>query len=271
MQRHDSWQPTRYNTNVASNISYEQPLNERVRTFLRVEFLFEQLNHYIDDPNEWNNRNAISALIEVIDFLSRLDIKTELIKELERHSVIISSLENTPGVDINRLKMIIGEISDCLKTLRDASFQPGQALRQNEFITSIKQRASIPGGTCNFDLPGYYFWLKSQNVNKTGQLKEWKGDISIIHRAVKLALELIRNSTNPVMATAIRGFYQQGIETDAPCQLIRVKLPAGSGYYPEISGGKHRFTIRFMEQPSMNQRPSQTSDDVEFELHCCSL
>lgn len=236
-----------------------------------MEYLFEQLDHYIDDPNEWNNRNAISALIEVIDFLSRLDIKTELIKELERHSVIISSLENTPGVDIQRLKLIIAEIGDCIKTLRNGNVQPGQALRQNEFITSIKQRASIPGGTCNFDLPGFYFWLKSQNVDKTMQLKEWRKDINIIHRAVKLALELIRNSSNPLIKTAIRGFYQQSIEADIPCQLIRVKLPVASIYYPEISGGKHRFTVRFMEQASMDQRPSQTGEDVDFELHCCNL
>jgi len=246
-------------------------LNERVRTFLRVEFLFEQLNHYIDDPNEWNNRNAVSALIEVIDFLSRLDIKTELIKELERHSSIISSLENTPGVDTQRLKMIIGEIGNCLKTLRDGNFQPGQALRQNEFITSIKQRNSIPGGTCNFDLPGYYFWLKSLNVDKSEQLKAWQKDINVINRAVKLVLELIRNSSNPVIETATRGFYQKSIESEMACQLIRVKLPTESIYYPEISGGKHRFTIRFMEQPSMNQRPNQTVNDVEFELHCCNL
>ena len=242
-----------------------------MRTFLRVEFLFEQLNHYIDDPNEWNNRNAISALIEVIDFLSRLDIKTELIKELERHSAIISSLENTPGVDVQRLNMIIGEISKFLKTLRSGNFQPGQALRQNDFITSIKQRVSIPGGTCNFDLPGYYFWLKSQKIDKTLQLKEWQEDINLINRAVKLALELIRNSSNPVLETAARGFYQQNIESDTACQLIRVRLPSESIYYPEISGGKHRFTVRFMEQPSMNQRPNQTTSDVEFELHCCNL
>ena len=256
---------------MALKTTYEQPLNERVRTFLRVEFLFEQLNHYIDDPNEWNNRNAMSALIEVIDFLSRLDIKTELIKELERHSAIISSLENTPGVDIQRLKIIMGEIGDCLKTLRDTNFQPGQALRQNEFISSIKQRSSIPGGSCNFDLPGYYFWLTSGNIDKTLQLKEWQKDINIINRAVKLALELIRNSSNPVIKTAKRGFFQQNIESDAACQLIRVKLLADSVYYPEISGGKHRFSIRFMEQPSMNQRPHQTTEDVDFELHCCNL
>lgn len=252
-------------------ITYEQPLNEKVRNFLRVEYLFEQLEHYVDELNEWNSRNAMSSLIEVMDFLSRLDIKSDLIKELERHSGIITALENTPGVDNNRLRLILEEINKCLKTLRDGNIQPGQALRQNEFITSIKQRISIPGGTCNFDLPSYYFWLHSQNIDKSEQLNDWQKDIAIIKRAVKLALELIRNSSNPKIRKAERGFYQQSIESDTACQLIRVKLPSESNYYPEISGGKHRFTIRFMELPSVNQRPVQTGNEVEFELHCCTL
>ena len=255
----------------SKHITYEQPLNEKVRNFLRVEYLFEQLEHYIDDLNEWNSRNAMSSLIEVLDFLARLDIKTELIKELERYSGIITALENTPGVDDHRLRVILEEIYICLKTIRDANFQAGQTLRQNEFITSVKQRNSIPGGTCNFDLPGYYFWLHSHNIDKKQQLNEWQKEIVIIKRAVKLVLELIRNSSNPKIKKAERGFYQQSIESDATCQLIRVKLPSESNYYPEISGGKHRFTVRFMEIPSINQRPVQTGDEVEFELHCCNL
>ena len=252
-------------------ITYEQPLNEKVRNFLRVEFLFEQLRHYIDDLNEWNARNAMSYLIEVIDFLSRLDIKSDLIKELERHSVIISSHRNNPGVDSERVRLILDEIKNCLMILRDVNYQPGQSLRQSEFITSIKQRNSIPGGTCNFDLPGYYFWLHSYNVDKKTQITDWKKDIDIIRRSVKLALELIRNSANPEIRKAERGFYQQNMESDSGCQLIRVKLHSESNYYPEISGGKHRFTVRFMELPSINQRPVQTGNSVEFELHCCSL
>ncbi|MEO6696795.1 MAG: cell division protein ZapD, partial [Gammaproteobacteria bacterium] len=30
---------------MAEKITYEQPLNERIRTFLRLEFLFQQIQH----------------------------------------------------------------------------------------------------------------------------------------------------------------------------------------------------------------------------------
>ena len=32
----------------------------------------------------------------------------------------------------------------------------GQTMRQDELVTAIRQRITIPGGTCNFDLPGYH-------------------------------------------------------------------------------------------------------------------
>ena len=82
---------------------------------------------------------------------------------------------------------------------------------------------------------------------------------------------MLRNSTTPVIENAESGFYQQPIESKLPCQLIRVFLPEDCSYFPEISGGKHRFTIRFMEQSSTSARPVQTKNTVEFELHCCIL
>ncbi|MCH7695739.1 MAG: cell division protein ZapD [Proteobacteria bacterium] len=139
---------------MSSKITYEQPLNERIRTFLRLEYLFAELDHYISAPTEWDSRNVISTLLNIIDFLTRSDIKSELIKELERHATTLATLETSPAVDNQRLHIILDEINNNLALLRDSAYQPGQSLRENEFIMSIKQRSSIPGGSCNFDLPG---------------------------------------------------------------------------------------------------------------------
>ena len=82
---------------------------------------------------------------------------------------------------------------------------------------------------------------------------------------------MIRNSTNPVKGKAESGFYQKSIESNPACQLIRIFLPAASRYYPEISSGKHQFTVRFMEETDTDSRPVQTKNDINFELHCCIL
>ena len=256
---------------MTENIVYEQPLNERVRTFLRLEHLFDKEDHFLSHSSEWDSRASLSLLLDIIDMLTRSDVKTELIKEMERHAVTLSNLKKNPGVDMERLEVILDDINRNLEVLRDGSYQPGQVLRQDELITSIKQRSSIPGGSCNFDLPAYHHWLKRPTSERSSDLDRWREDLLVIKKSIRLALLMIRNSANPVIEQAVNGFFQKPIEGNVSCQMIRVLLPENSVYFPEISGGKHRFTVRFMEQESTSQRPVQTAHSIEFELHCCIL
>lgn len=256
---------------MKNNLAYEQPLNERVRAFLRLEYLYKQVEHYSKGTNEWDLRNTITALINIADFLTRSDIKTELIKELERHSTTLNSLANSPAVDNQRLSLILERIDENLRGLKDSTYQPGQNMRHNEFIMSIKQRLSIPGGTCNFDIPGYYFWLHKPHREREIDLENWRSDLRLLNDSIQLSLQMIRNSKTPSNEQAEKGFFQKQLESNVSCQLIRVVLPSDSVYYPEISGGKHRFAIRFMEHQSTSERPVQTSENVSFELHCCIL
>ena len=256
---------------MENTITYEQPLNERMRSFLRMEYLFNQISHYLSGASEWDSRNAVTALIEIVDFITRSDIKSELIKELERHANTLNALVNSPAVDKERLTVILNKLDKYLVILRDGSYQPGLNLRQNEFLMSIKQRLTIPGGTCNFDIPGYFHWLHKPSQDKSTDFRNWQKDLQLLSDSIQLCLQMIRNSNTPSKELAERGFYQKQIEANVACHLIRVVLPLTTRYYPEISGGKHRFAIRFMEQPSISERPNQTKDDVPFELHCCIL
>lgn len=252
-------------------ISYEQPLNERMRTFLRLEHLFDIAQHFLGGNTEWDSRLCLEALLEVIDLLGRSDVKSELIKELERHANSLTALQNNPGVDPGRLSAVLGETNGYLAELRDPGCQPGQGLRRDELVGSIRQRSTIPGGTCNFDLPAYHYWLHRPTPERQAALETWFRDLLVVRRGIKLALHMVRNSTTPNRERATRGFFQKPIEPNVACQIVRVVLPADSPYFPEISGGRHRFTVRFMQQPDSRERPVQTEDDVEFELRCCIL
>jgi len=256
---------------VDNSVIYEQPLNERVRSFLRLEHLFGIADHHCPQDSQWDSRIAISCLLEILDLITRSDIKSDLIKELERHTATLDIFKSNPNVDHQRLNDILSNINIYLSTLLDSDFQPGQTLKQDELTISIKQRISIPGGTCNFDLPAFHHWLHKSARSRHDDLKKWKQDLSVIQESLAIALLMLRNSTTPVLEKAESGFYQQPIESKLSCQLIRVLLPEDCNYFPEISGGKHRFTIRFMEQTSTSSRPVQTKNAVEFELHCCIL
>lgn len=258
-------------TSAAMNIiSYEQPLNERIRTFMRLEFLFQQASHGLQHQSPWDTRSSLTNLIEILNVFGRTDLKTEVIKELERLTAILSRLETNPGVDNTKLNAIMDKIDLLVDRLHTFQGQVGQELKDNEFLTAIKQRSSIPGGTCDFDLPMYHFWLKHSAEERVTQMKTWLSAFDTFRAAIDLILKLIRESSTTSRVTASAGFFQQSLDTSTPYQLIRVSVPVELPCFAEISGGKHRFTVRFMEMNAF-ERPFQTSRDIDFLLNCCAL
>lgn len=256
---------------MSKQIIYEQPLNERIRTFLRLEFLFTNVDSALLGSSELKNRDAINGLLAILSVFERADLKQEIVKELERLSTSLSALENTPGVDKKALEDLLAELDRQIDTLYSIRVAIGQALRENDLLRSISQRASIPGGSCAFDLPAYHYWLHHlSDIERTHQLTEWLNQFSHVRQAVDMILRLIRGSTGfSKNKTAETGLYQHSLDNDST-QLIRVKIAQECVFFPEISGGKHRFTVRFM-QFDIDQRARQVSEEVAFSLSCCSM
>lgn len=254
---------------MSETIVYEQPLNERIRGFLRLEYLFEIIKQRREGITQLDTRDTINAMIDVIELLSRSDIKSDLIKELERHVNTLSILVDNPSVDQNQLNSILKDIHLYLGRLHDPEFQPGKLFSRHELITSVKQRSVITGGSCNFDLPSYHFWLHKSVESKNNLIEQLYDDFSVINKSIQLCLHILRNSASADTALAKSGFFQKNIDSNLDCQLIRIELDHNSLVYPEISAGKHRFSIRFMAQDNPELRSAQTNTDVDFILHCC--
>ena len=252
-------------------VVYEQPLSERIRTFLRLEHLFAKANHDQTAPDSWSSRATLDAIIDVMAVLGRADLKQELIKELERHSGTLQGLSRNPNVDPVRLKEVLDTIKDQLSRLRSQENSWGHELRNDELLSAVRQRSTIPAGTLTFDLPAFHFWLQRPVEQRQNDLREWLGSFDLLSDSVSLCLRLIRESAMATREMAAGGFFQRSLETSTPCHMIRVCLPTGAECFPEISAGKHRFTVRFMRPMSLGVRPVQMEHDVEFELHCCII
>lgn len=253
-----------------SQITYEQPLNERIRLFLRLDFLFQQIDHTLPRDSAWDSRATLVSLLDILNIFSRSDLKTEVIMELERISAGLSRLENTPGVDHKMLTQLLDEIDRLVDLLHCSQGQIGHQLRQNEFLSGIKQRSSISGGTCDFDLPSYHYWLERPIKKRQEDLQLWISGFDDIRAAIALILKLIRDSATSTNEIAESGFFQRTLETSAPFQLIRVTIPDNITCFAEISGGKHRFTVRFMST-NLQDRPTQSSQDIGFILTTCAI
>jgi cell division protein ZapD len=257
--------------NAAENIVYELPLNERLRTLMRLEGLFEEIYHHLDGSNVWDTRSAIRGLINLLNALNRPDIKTELIKEMDRLNLSLGKFKSVPGVDTERLERTQNDLSRISKALRGLTAHIGHQLRQNELIASIKQREIIPGGPSTFDLPCYGYWL-NQNIEYRHQcIREWLQEFDLLREAVELVLQIVRESALPSDEVAESGTFQLILDSSVTYQLIRVVLPRSAKVCAEISGGRHRFGVRFVEPGNPEERPLQSKQDVKFLLACCAI
>lgn len=249
---------------------YEQPLNERMRTFLRLDFLYHQTLFHEENEDAWSTRAAVSSLLEILAITARGDIRSEVLKELERQMTVMHEYQSRPGVDATRLKAVLENLARLRTELNSAGALFMQRLRDSEFLNAIKHRSSIPGGTCEFDLPDYRHWLDQPFEVRSAAFSDWMSTIRPLCDAVTELLWLTRQSARPRPEVATGGTFQVVFERDTPSQLLRITLPTGTPLFPEISGSHHRCSIRFMSWADVNQRPMQTTENVEFLLTVCA-
>ena len=256
---------------VARRVLYEHPLNERIRTFLRLEYLFTQASHHVKRGSEWDSRATLNCLLEILSIFGNTNLKSEVLKELERHGLGLRRLEQNPGIDLRRLRGLLDTIEGHIDRVYGINGQVGNELKSSEFLISIRQRSAIPGGTCDFDLPAYHYWLQQPARERTEDLYRWLNCFDAIGQAIRFILKLTRESTTFKPAVAGIGVYQKALDPNLPYQLVRITLPVDSPYFAELSGGRHRITARFLNFSTEEVRSRQADVDVEFELACCAI
>lgn len=250
---------------------YELPLNERIRTFMRLENLFVRLNSHAQGESAADSRAALGILLEIMAILGRGDLRSEVLKEMERQGQTLGRLRNRPDIDGQRLESILESLTKLKGRLDASEAQVGSSLKKNDFISALKQRSSIPGGTCGFDMPSLQLWLSRPPEQRQQQLQNWLQELDALDRCIRLLLMLLRESAAPRRHVADKGLFQQSLDSASGVQMLRVIMPPGLDAFAEISGGKHRFTVRFMRQDDPGERPRQVDDDVEFGLVICQL
>ena len=147
----------------------------------------------------------------------------------------------------------------------------GEHLKRNDFLIGIKQRTSIPGGSCDFDLPQLRFWLNQSHERRSSDLKNWAAPYLELDHVIELLLKTLRDSASARTVVAENGFYQKPLDTRQSTQLLRISIPADATFYPEISAGKHRYSVRFMRLNPGDAPPTQVKENIEFQLLRCSL
>ncbi|GAA4680813.1 cell division protein ZapD [Massilia kyonggiensis] len=250
-------------------IVYEYPFNERIRTLLRLEDLYEKFKFFVAQEHPLQHHVALATIFDMLEVAGRADLKSDLLQELERQKQSLLGYRSNPAVARDMLDAVLAELDTVSNALVNAQGKTGQNVRDNEWLMSIRGRTIIPGGACEFDLPSYHAWQRRPAEQRHADIMNWFAPLAPLFEALALVLRLLRNSGAPVKLIASSGSYQQMLQGKV-YQMLRLSVDEALGAIPEISANKYMLWVRFTTQGG-DLKPKPLEEDVPFELTLCNF
>jgi cell division protein ZapD len=252
-----------YDGPVSSVILYEYPFNERIRAYLRLEYLFDRLFYFARPGDPKNHQIAVATIFDILDAIERTDVKSAVLQDIERQRLQLVALRNHPGVAQDALEAMLRDMEKT-STALSTQGKTGQPLRENEWLVSLRGRLAVPGGATQIEMPSYYAWQRKPDEVRCADLQAWIAPLLPLHEGLTIGLRLLRESGRRAEAVAEQGAYQQMLGGKVH-QLLRVWIDGETGVFPEISANKYMIWIRFSTQDG-ELKPQQVSRDVRFEM-----
>lgn len=250
-------------------ILYEYPFNERIRTYLRLEHLFVRLSQLLARESAMDHHFALATLFEIMDVGARADLKSDVLKDLDKQKAHLDAYRGNPAIAEGVLDAVISQLDLCFQALNGLPGKAGHTLTENDWLMSIRSRIGIPGGTGEFDLPAYYAWQFKPAAERQQNLSTWVASLMPLANSIELLLKLLRDSGAPQKVMANGGQFQQNLPQGRTFQLLRLALDPALGLIPEISGNRLLVSIRLMQQGD-DDRLHLSGGDTDFELALCA-
>ena len=250
-------------------VLYEYPFNESIRTMLRLEHLFDRLTQLIARETPIDHHYALATMFEIMDVGSRADLKSDLLRELDRQKTQLNSYRGNPSISEAALDAVVARIEHAWSGLDAVVGKAGQALAVNEWLMSVRSRIGIPGGTCEFDLPAYHAWQQADPAQRRSDLLQWTASLAPLAEALHVLLGLLRDAGVSYKVAAAGGQYQQSLPAGRGYLLLRLRIAAAEQLVPEISGHRLMVLVRLMKQ-DIEGRLKPSGSDAQFELTLCA-
>lgn len=247
---------------MSKGIVYEYPLNEKLRAYLRIETLLNRAQH-ASVSEHVDGLSLFQALFDLIEVLDRSDLRADILKDLESQEAEVIRWSQHPGVNQDKVMALQQTLSECNQRLRSEP-RLANTLKNDRFLSSIRQRFAIPGGNCCFDVPQLHYWLTLPAEIQQRHFEKWMAQLTTLSTAITLLLKLLREASHYQAEVATSGFFQDSAEG---IQLVRLRCDEQLACYPTLSGNRHRFAVRFMAFMDGDDRASE--QDIHFELARC--
>lgn len=243
-------------------ISFDHPLSERVRSFIRINHLFCRFMHTLQGDDPCQHHIAISSLFEIMECSSRVELKRDMLQELERQRQVLNHSASNPE--------LLLRINKAAQDLQEVQQKFGQHIRDNEWLMAMKQRMSIAGGSTPVEFPSYYFWQQQHPDKRREDLIRWSQAMMPTYHAAELLLEILRHQSSMVDCQAKLGNYQHN-SLIHNMHLLTIELDIKENALPEVAANKYFTHIRFLSANQEHMRGAIVERDIPFRMKICSF
>ena len=254
-------------------ITFEFPLNERIRRLLRIEEIYQKFEHQLKNTHDYFEFSCFNTLFEIVQLVSRSDLKIDFLQELERQEKKQLVLLDHQGLKEGQLdpKEIISMIQVARKKLENIDVKPGFNFNNNLFLEEVKKRISSPGGLLDVDFPNFRNWsIQKTRKSKLEDFKTWAQPLMVFKDAASVILLILRYQCQVESIKAKEGKHQQTIDPLKTFDLIRLELENALNIYPEISANKYTVNI-FFNQLNKELKKEPVKSNLEFKYSICWL
>jgi cell division protein ZapD len=249
-----------------NSITYEFPINEHVRFFLRLEQLFTQFEQLLSGKAALDKASAINCLLDILSILQATSLRLEIAKELE-NQIALNRIYNA-SVEVENIQTVrdlLNAITTKTNVVEDIK---NDIMLDADLLQSIARCRSIPGGAYGSYLPKYHYWLMQDDSTCLSDLKCWNNLFTVNRLAIHLMLKIISSRTDISHHIAVDGFFKMSFDQKKPPQLLKVSVDSALPYFASISASKHRCSIQFMRLSNKHNLPEQGIGNISFLLSC---
>ncbi|WP_037586059.1 cell division protein ZapD [Stenoxybacter acetivorans] len=245
-----------------SFIHFEYPLHERIRSFLRIEFLFHRFDETYPANNVHTQHLALCTLFEIMEAAARSDLKLDILQELDRQT---SLLPQYCRLSEEEKQDRAEKLYQAKLGLQNIQQKLGQHLRENEWLMAIKQHIHIPGSTSPVDMPSYYFWQNLPVDVRKQQLQTWLQNFLPTRNAIHLLLSILRQNAYSTECIALKGDYRCNLAVKN-AKLLAIDVASSYAVCPDISSNKYLTYIRFLAASQQHTHGKLINIDIPFTL-----
>ncbi len=252
-------------------IIYEQPITENVRNFLKCEYLNEKFNCAVKQHDMWAIKSSISTLIEMSDFVFRINIKIELLKDLERNLLLLDTLKKSNSIKLINYDKFYTEIQTYIEKLNNTNSSPSKSITDNDFLMQIKSKLHIPAGDNFFDMPSYLNFLSSNKTFILENIYNWYDPFKPIFMSSILLLDFKRTISKFKYFSSNDSFFEMKLDKSDKTDLVRIKLEKNINIYPDISVNPQNINVMFKTSYGENRQSKPIEENLNFGLSLSNI